>query len=346
MKQAYPQSTTGNAFTTAGVKKLSRRAFRMAPEAMFRVSAAALSLFALFGFNPQTLANTYTKTNTAGALNTAASYVANSGVPGSGDIILFNNTITGAQSDTLGGSFTVGELQVTNPGGAITIGADTALYVLTVNGVANSSGVNVGIDMSAATQNLTYGGANDSLAVGAAQSWLVNAGRTLTISGILTGTQNVTIGSAASATGGNVTLNSVADQFSGNFIVNSGTLTLTTAQSATEGVSLANGTTVSSGVAWNNAITVLSGTATDSAGNFSGTLLGSGNILLKPGMNGSYANGALLQGYGGVASMSNFEKGQNFNNSLFATVNNRWFPGQKRGKPDYRRALRHRWIEC
>ncbi|MFN7339565.1 MAG: beta strand repeat-containing protein [Opitutia bacterium] len=114
-----------------------------------------------------TAAATRTKANNTTALNNLASWVEGA-VPTSDDILLWDNTVSAANSSLLGGNLSVLGLQVTNPAGAVTIG-NTASALLTIG-----SG---GIDMSAATQNLTI---SSSFAIGANQTWTVNGGRTLT----------------------------------------------------------------------------------------------------------------------------------------------------------------------
>jgi fibronectin-binding autotransporter adhesin len=156
-------------------------------------------------------ADTYSKNNTAGALSAAGSW--NTGVnggtppPGGSDIGLFNSSITAAQMDSVGAPYTIGELVEVNPGGLITI-ADASPNVLTINGVSNASGGVVGIDMSAATQNLTI---SAPLALGGAQAWNVASGRTLLVNdtsltagaNLLTiaGAGNTTFGAANTAVG-------------------------------------------------------------------------------------------------------------------------------------------------
>jgi autotransporter-associated beta strand protein len=134
---------------------------------------------------------TQVKTNTAGSLGAGGSYVSGT-APGSADIAQFNSTITTAQTDTLGGNLTLGEIQVTNPGGPITIAGDTSASTLTLGGTVIVPGVNglpgvyAGIDLSAATQNLTFGAngsANDAVTITSIQTWLIPRGRSLTFLG-------------------------------------------------------------------------------------------------------------------------------------------------------------------
>src|SRR4051812_4715050 len=114
-----------------------------------------------------------TKANNTSALNTAASYVENI-VPGTSDLIVYNSTVTAANTTALGGSLSVLGLQIINPTGAVTISA-TAGATLTLG----ASGIN----NSAATQDLTIAAA---LVLGAPQNWTVPTGRVLTITSALT----------------------------------------------------------------------------------------------------------------------------------------------------------------
>jgi autotransporter-associated beta strand protein len=87
------------------------------------------------------------KANNTDALNLTTSW-SSVAVPGTNDVAVWNNTVTGANSTVLGANnLSFGGIKIVNPGGAITIGT-------------NASGTNfslgtLGVDMSAATQNLT-----------------------------------------------------------------------------------------------------------------------------------------------------------------------------------------------
>jgi autotransporter-associated beta strand protein len=324
MKKSIPsfasQLTRPQSLRGASVKTLSLRAVRSLPEIAFRGSAAALALLALCGFNPQSLAATISKTSTAGALNAGASWTGGT-APGSGDVAQFGSAITGAQADTLtnsaGGAVAIGELQFLSPGGAITIGGDTVLSTLTLNGVANSSGLNIGIDMSADTNAVTIGSAFDNLAIGAAQSWLVSSGNTLTISGTVSGTANVAIGNGTAADNGTVNLSAGTATYTGNYIVNDATLSVNTTQASGAGFILINGTT---STAQTNSVAADYG-LNQITSNFGGTLLGNGHMILGAGYTTSYANSAQYQGFGGVVTYNtgDEQKGYNFNNSPYAT---------------------------
>lgn len=107
-------------------------------------------------------------------------------VPVNTDIAQWDNQLTGANSSDLGAvSASWLGIKVLNPGGAATITGTTP-----VNLTLGASG----IDMSAATQNLTI---SSPLVLGGAQTWSVASGRALTIStpavGAVSGTGPLTV---------------------------------------------------------------------------------------------------------------------------------------------------------
>jgi len=122
-------------------------------------------------------AATITKKYSSANLNGKSSWIGN-GVPGAGDIALWNSTVTTALANSLGGNLSWLGIQITNPGGAITINAG---YTLTLG----TSGIN----MSAATQNLTL---NCALMLGSTQVWDVTTGRTLAAAGVIGGAGGLT----------------------------------------------------------------------------------------------------------------------------------------------------------
>jgi autotransporter-associated beta strand protein len=221
------------AATLTGAKKLSIRAFRMVPEVAFRGSAAALALMAFCGFNPQSLAATITMGATAGDLSTGAVWVGGI-APGPGDIALFNSTIAGAQTDTItSAALSIGEIQISNPGGTITINGPDAL---TLNGVGG-----VGIDdYSLAIASLTIGA---PIVLGANQLWEVGSGKTLTISGGISGS-----GVGFTKTGpGQLTINTTASSFTGTMTLDGGIIQLTNPSAATNFLSSSSSLAVNGG---------------------------------------------------------------------------------------------------
>jgi autotransporter-associated beta strand protein len=89
---------------------------------------------------------------------------------------------SGTVSNALGASTTWGQILVTGPSGTCTISA-TVSTVLTLT-PTDTSANNIGIDMSAATQNFTI---TEPIALGSSQEWKVAANRTLTVGGIVSG---------------------------------------------------------------------------------------------------------------------------------------------------------------
>src|SRR4051812_17128725 len=169
------------------------------------------------------------KDNNVDNLNLTTSWVGGT-VPGAADVALWNSTVTGPNSVLLGTNLTWAGLQLTNPGGPVTIGAGNTL---TLNGS--------GIDMTAATQNLTI---NSGLTLGAAQTWALGAsGRSLTVGGIIGGTGPLTIQGS-----GNVLL-SGANTYAGQTIIGAGTL-----------LSIANGAALGASGAGNETIVQAGGT--------------------------------------------------------------------------------------
>ena len=123
---------------------------------------------------PEADAMTRTKANNTNNLNLTTSWTGGV-VPASGDIALWDSTVTTANMVSLGVDLNFGEIQITNPGGLVTINAGNTLTLSGVSGV--------GIDMSSASQNLTL---NCAITLGAAQAWNIGStsnSRTLTVGG-------------------------------------------------------------------------------------------------------------------------------------------------------------------
>ena len=169
------------------------------------------------------------KQNNTTALNLAGSWDT---LPTSSDIAVWNNTVTGANTAALGADLSWEGIKIVNPGGAVTV-THTAGQTLTLG--------SSGIDMSAATQNLTLlNSANiaGNIAIGANQTWNVASGRTLQLfsnsnsqNQRLTGSGNIEItgggvvrmlvGDAGSTT---FTAGNGNDTYGGNWTVTNGTL--------------------------------------------------------------------------------------------------------------------------
>lgn len=139
----------------------------------FRALVLRSSATALFAIACQaSQAATIVKANNTGNLNLTTSW-AGGIVPGSTDTASWTSAVTAANSTVLGADLSWQGISVTSPGGSVTIGAANVLTL--------GSG---GVDMSAATQNLTIG-AGLSLPRGG-QVWNVSTGRNFTLTGALT----------------------------------------------------------------------------------------------------------------------------------------------------------------
>jgi hypothetical protein len=107
------------------------------------------------------------KVNNTDALNLGTSWTGGT-VPGSGDVAVWDSTVTTANATNLGADLSWQGIRIADPGGAVTI--NNTANILTLG--------SAGIDMSTATVNLTIG---TSLVSGADQTWNLNASRTLNL---------------------------------------------------------------------------------------------------------------------------------------------------------------------
>ena len=118
------------------------------------------------------------KANNSDNLNLTTSWVG--GVaPGTNDTATWNNTVTGPNTTVLGASAAWLGIKVTNPGGSILVNADGST-------LTNGSVIvphNVGVDMSAATADLTL---SNNFIVSGPQTWNIAPGRTLLLGGSFT----------------------------------------------------------------------------------------------------------------------------------------------------------------
>jgi len=166
-----------------------------------------------------------------------------------GDFGIFNSTInaTVAPNININGSLTLGGLQVTNPGAAITIQNTTVMQTFTIGNASILGNPTLftalpytGIDMSNANQNLTLG-ANVSVVLAAGQNWYVGNSTshpTLTVNGPLSlgVNQLYTVGTGNYNIAGNIS-------GSGLLVVDStGTTILSGTNTNSGGVLLGNGT--------------------------------------------------------------------------------------------------------
>ena len=234
------------------------------------VPPAVLALSVLLSLCGPAHAATIVKASNATSWNVGTSWVG--GVaPGILDVAQWNSTVTGANTTTLGNGLYIGELQILNPGGAVTVNADGNTLVL--NGISGT-----GIDMSSATQNLTL---NCPVLLGSTQNWNVASGQTLSVGGIVSGGAGLTLaGSGTVLLSGNNT-------YTGGTTVAGGTLKA--------GNSYAFGPSGSQ-------ITVQSGATLD----LGGCDLENSNYPISVGGSGVNGNGAIVNsgGYGYVGNLA------------------------------------------
>ena len=84
-----------------------------------------LAMAVLLWMGGRAMAETRTKANNTTALNAVGSWVEEA-VPVSGDTAVWNDVLPAANTAAIGGAVTVGSIQLTNPGGSVTIGATSA----------------------------------------------------------------------------------------------------------------------------------------------------------------------------------------------------------------------------
>jgi autotransporter-associated beta strand protein len=157
-----------------------------------------------------------TKANNGTDLDLTGSWV--SGVPPTTtDVAIFDNTLTGGfttfSTGTSGTAPSWAGIRVANPGGALLINGTTQTLTLGASG----------IDMSAATQNLTI---KANLNVSANQTWNINAGQSILIGDELNGTGLQGASTITQAGPGSLTFVGTANSFAGNIIVTRGNLNL------------------------------------------------------------------------------------------------------------------------
>ncbi len=265
--------------------------------------AAASAVASMAGYAESARAGTISKANNTTILSSGGAWTG--GVaPASTDIAQFNSTIlSGTSTYTLGGAANWGELQVLSPGAAITLNNDASSSTLTLTGIVTGS-TTVGIDMSAATQNLTI---NTAMLLGSAQQWNIASGRTLAIGGnvLNTGGNLLTINNAGAVTfaatdfnatagitfrgGGSETFSSPGLGTSGsNFgtstITNNGGL-LTFNISTTTANAILNGTTTKLAMGGSEVSIVFSASVTTT---FANLAVNAGENFIHDGRNGGF----------------------------------------------------------
>ena len=116
---------------------------------------------------------TILKANNSTALNLTGSWVGGV-VPTATDVAQYDSTVTTATNVNLGAALSFLGFSVTNPGGSVQVSTTNAALTLGASG----------IDLSSATQNLTFN-SPVQISLGADQSWNIGSGRTLTVSGVI-----------------------------------------------------------------------------------------------------------------------------------------------------------------
>lgn len=249
---------------------------------------AASSALALAAISSSAWAADRFKQNNTTDLNLAGSWDT---LPTSSDVAVWNSTVTGANTVNLGANLDWAGIRIANPGGLVTI-RHAAGQTLTLGAS--------GIDMSAATQNLTLMTAvttntAGTLAISANQTWNIASGRTLSLfstSGSanqrLSGSGNIEV------TGGGIVNLNVGDAGSTSFAAENGNDTYTgnwTISGGSKVISLRNGTH-----AWGQgSITLDNGTMSQNSGNWSfsnniSVAAGGGTIFSDSSGTGRYLN--------------------------------------------------------
>jgi autotransporter-associated beta strand protein len=179
-------------------------------------------------------------------------------VPATDAPIIFDSSSTANLNTVLNQDFTVTGVTLTSPTGAVSIGG------------ANTLGLGTGgFDLSAAIQDLTV---STPIVLGGTQSWIVASGRTLGLSGSISGNSPLTIAGEGKVLLGasNILPNGVGN---GNMIV-TGTLDLNGLSQSVNG--LTGGGTIDNSGAGSATLTVGND---DAASTFSGTIQDTGGEL-------------------------------------------------------------------
>lgn len=230
------------------------------------------------------------KTNDANALNLGTSWTGGT-APTSSDVAVFNNTMTSALNPAIGGNIAWQGIKVLSPSAAVGIyntGTGTSGSILTLG--------SAGIDMSAATQNLTL---RARIALAADQEWNVTSGRSLSVDGFGTvssgGPVYLDFGGFTSTKTGSGTLNILNGYglSNGKLTINAGTVQINNTTSGPRNVGatsdftfrvnsgslgINNNVTSTSGVSWNAKVELAGGRFNLSFNNGAGPLSIGGTI--------------------------------------------------------------------
>ena len=153
--------------------------------------------------NLNTATTTRTKANNTTGLTNGSSWVGGN-EPGLYNQAVWNSTVTSANATSLSSNRQWAGLKIVNPGGVVTINGSGTL------GLDDS-----GVDLTAATQNLTV---NCPVQLTTPSNWSVAAGRTATFNGKISGYPGLTVNGA-----GTVQLEA-ANTYSGDTTLSAGTL--------------------------------------------------------------------------------------------------------------------------
>jgi autotransporter-associated beta strand protein len=269
---------------------------------------AAGCVFCLIAGSGTLEAATIKKKNNTQNLNKAGSWT--SGVPGAGDIAQWDSTVTGANTAAIGGNLSWLGILITNPGGLVTINGTTG-RTLTLG----TSGIN----MSAATQNLTL---NCALILGGSQIWDVTSNRLISATGViggggtlsknglgtisLTGVNTYTGGTVIN--GGVVQINSSSSlgATTGSVTINAGTLELLTANNVSSVRNYQLGSSASTIQVDAGSTLTLSGTISNGAAPGSLNKTGAGTLILSNGGANTYGGaGQTTSISGGILQVGN-----------------------------------------
>lgn len=246
----------------------------MKPKRLAFITSIAVSLSAVTAE-----AANINKGNNTDDLNLTTSWVG--GVaPTASDVALWDATVTGANSVSLGADPSWQGIKITNPAGPVTINAGNTLTL--VGGITNT------IDMATAIQNLTL---DNAVLLGADQAWNVAPGIKLAANGAVSGTGKLT----KSNNGGKLTLTGTNTYTGGTAILGgilsfaNGSLGTTGAITVDRGVlQWAPGNTqdISSRLAFNTTSTTLRASTFDTNGNdvtFGSVIAGAdrGNLIKR-----------------------------------------------------------------
>lgn len=191
--------------------------------------------------------------------------------PATGNVVRFNSLSTANLSTTLNADYNLTGISLINPTGPVSIGGANSLTLGTG-----------GLDLSAATQNLTI---TAPMVLSGAQIWNVASGRTLSVSGSITGSGALTVFGAGKVSLGasNILPNGAT---AGDLSV-IGTLDLNGTSQSVNGLSgagIIDNTAVGTStlnIGNNNATSTFSGTIQNTGGTVALVKQGTGNLTLS-----------------------------------------------------------------